>query len=572
MVYTVYFSLFVLSFVLTAIYIFIWHKHFDINITMIFTLVPIPCLGYVFFSQARTLDSAANAVKLTYIGGCFLQFFIFLSIFDLCRIQIKNKLRAVLFVICSALYSMVLTIGQNKLFYKEMSFMNINGTNILYREYGPLHTVFGVAVIFFFIAGLIALVYSWFKNKQVPKRILLLLVIPDIVCVLCFFFGRRINDSFDTIPIGFVFAQFMYLLIAFRINLYDISDTVIDSMVREKEIGYLSFDFRYRYLGSNEMAKELIPGLSELVVDSVLGNRPFENDIRNYIDAFKKNNTPKNFLLTIEGEGSEHLNDRYYNVNVNFLYDDNRKRGYIVTLTDDTANRKYIKLLDNYNDQLRHEVSLKTDHIIEMHDNLILSLAMLVESRDNSTGGHVKRTSQAVRLLTDEIVKEGKIPLSPEFCKAIIKAAPMHDLGKIAVDDAILRKPSCLTDREFELMKSHTTEGARVIHEILKNTDDEFFKGIAENVAHYHHERWDGTGYPDSLSGESIPLEARIMAVADVYDALVNNRFYKGAFDFADANEIIMQGMGTHFDPALKNAYVNARPKLEEYYSKLKEM
>ncbi len=539
---------------------------------MIFALVPVPCLGYLFFSQARTLDSAANAVKLTYIGGCFLQFFIFLSIFDLCHIEIKNKMRALLFVICSALYSMVLTVGQNKLFYKEMSYVNIDGANVLYREYGPLHTVFGAAVIIFFLTGLVAIIRSWFGNSQIPKRILLLLVIPDIVCVLCFFFGRRINDNFDTIPIGFVFAQFMYLLIAFRINLYDISDTVIDSMVQEKEIGYLSFDFKYRYLGSNEMAKEIIPELSELAVDSVLGNRPFENNIRNYIDAFKKNNTPKNFLFTIEGEGGDNLNDRYYNVNVNFLYDDCRKRGYIVTFTDDTANRKYIKLLDNYNDRLKHEVNLKTEHIIEMHDNLIMSIAMLVESRDNSTGGHVKRTSQGVRLLTDEIVKEGKIPLSPEFCRAIIKAAPMHDLGKIAVSDAILRKPSCLTDREFDIMKSHTTEGARVIHEILKNTDDEFFKSIAENVAHYHHERWDGTGYPDGLIGEAIPLEARIMAIADVYDALVNNRFYKGAFDFADADEIIMQGMGNHFDPALKQAYINARPKLEEYYSKLKEM
>ena len=115
-------------------------------------------------------------------------------------------------------------------------------------------------------------------------------------------------------------------------------------------------------------------------------------------------------------------------------------------------------------------------------------------------------------------------------------------------------------------MKKHAAEGARVIHEILLNTEDESFKVVAENVAHYHHERWDGSGYPEGLKGEDIPIEARIMAIADVYDALVSKRVYKEAFDFERADRIIMEGMGTQFDPALEPVYVNARPKLEAYY------
>ncbi len=166
----------------------------------------------------------------------------------------------------------------------------------------------------------------------------------------------------------------------------------------------------------------------------------------------------------------------------------------------------------------------------------------------------------------DEIKKEGILSLSKEFCADVIKAAPMHDLGKIAVDDAVLRKPGRFTDEEYEKMKHHAAEGARVIHEILLNTDDESFKKTAENVAHYHHERWDGSGYPEKLKGEDIPLEARIMAIADVYDALVSKRVYKEAFDFKKADSIIMEGMGTQFDPQLKSAYEKARPRLEEYY------
>ena len=132
----------------------------------------------------------------------------------------------------------------------------------------------------------------------------------------------------------------------------------------------------------------------------------------------------------------------------------------------------------------------------------------------------------------------------------MIKAAPMHDLGKIAVDDAILRKPGRFTPEEFEKMKAHAAEGARIVHEILKGTDDEDFQRIAENVAHYHHERWDGSGYPDGLKGEEIPLEARIMAIADVYDALVSKRVYKESMSFEKADAIIMEGMGTQFDKA----------------------
>ena len=169
-------------------------------------------------------------------------------------------------------------------------------------------------------------------------------------------------------------------------------------------------------------------------------------------------------------------------------------------------------------------------------------MATMVESRDNSTGGHIRRTSEGVRMLIDAMKSlpqppEG-YPMNEEFCRNLIKAAPMHDLGKIAVDDAILRKPGRFTPEEFEKMKTHAAEGARIVHEILKSTDDLSFHVIAENVAHYHHERWDGSGYPDQLKQTEIPPEARIMAVADVYDALVSKRVYKEKMSFEQANKI----------------------------------
>ena len=564
-----YSSAFFISIIFAAIYVYIWHKHFDVNFTMIFTLIPVACIGYIFYGNSGNLKGALMAQKIIYIGGCFLQCFILFCVLNLCRIEVKRWFRTLIFSACAIVYLSVLTIGYNDLFYTRIAYSMIDGTGTLIREYGIMHTVFSVMVCVFFSSGIAVIVYSLLKKKQVPRTVLYLLVMPDVICVISYFASRHLIEGVEILPLGYVLAEAVYLLIAYRVNLYDVSDTVIDSMVHEKAIGYISFDYKCRYLGCNEVAEELMPELAETAVDETFGYKPSQRKIRHFIDHFKKDPSHNSFIYTIHDEDGDPDNDRIYNVTVYHLYDGFRRRGYIVTFTDDTANQKYIRLLDGYNEKLQQEVDDKTRHIVEMHDNLIMSLAMMVESRDNSTGGHIMRTSEGVRILVDEIMSDGKLALSPEFCKDVVKAAPMHDLGKIAVDDAVLRKPGRFTDEEFEKMKHHAAEGARVIHEILLHTDDNSFKTVAENVAHYHHERWDGSGYPEGLAGEQIPIEARIMAVADVYDALVSKRVYKEAFDFAKADSIILDGMGTQFDPGLKSAYVKARPRFEEYYRSL---
>ncbi|MBO6214828.1 MAG: HD domain-containing protein, partial [Lachnospiraceae bacterium] len=514
-----YGSIFAVSLICTAIYIFMWHKHFDVNFTMVFTLVPISVLGYFLSSLQTTMEGAILSQQMIYIGGVFLQMFIVLSIFNLCRIEISRILRTCIFAVCCLVYASVLTIGHMDIFYSSVTFGVVDGGPKLIREYGFMHTAFYLLICVFLIAGISAIVYSWINKKDVPNRILLLLIIPDAVCVLTFFVWLKLFDSsVDLVPLGYVISEVIFLLIAYRVNLYDVSDTVIDSYVQEQRVGYISFDFKLRYLGSNDVAKKLIPELYNTPVDERFGYEPSQKRLRHFLDEYREDEKNNSFVHIVHSADGNEDNDRIYNVNINYLYDGNRKRGYIVTFVDDTANKKYIRLLDNYNEKLQEEVEEKTNRIIEMHDNLIMSLAMMVESRDNSTGGHIKRTSMGVRILIDEIIREGKLSLSEEFCRDMIKAAPMHDLGKIAVDDAVLRKPGKFMDEEYEKMKHHAPEGAKVIHNILLNTDDESFKIIAENVAHYHHERWDGSGYPDGLKGDEIPIESRIMAIADVYD------------------------------------------------------
>lgn len=564
-----YGGIFAVSVACSAIYVYMWHRHFDANLSVIFTLVPIACLGYFLYSISDNLEAAVMSQKIIYIGGCFLQLFIVLSIFNQCRIEISKWVRVALFFACCLLYAPVINIPYGNSVYTNISFEVINGQGILIKEYGFVHTLIYASFFLFFAAGISALIYSGIKKRQVPKTILFLLTLPYVISVFSFFILRYIIPNIEFVPLGYVLALIVYLVIAHRVNLYDVSSTAIDSMVHEQGIGYLSCDFKRRYLGGNTAVERIIPELSEKAIDEAIGYKPSERKIRHFLDSFEGSEENNSFIYTVPGESGDPEDEKIYNVTVGYLYDDTKKRGYIITFTDDTTNRKYIRLLDSYNETLREQVEEKTNHIVEMHDNLIMSLAMMVESRDNSTGGHIKRTSEGVRMLVDEIQKEGKLQLSDEFCRDVIKAAPMHDLGKIAVDDAVLRKPGRFTDEEYEKMKAHSAEGAKVIHEILLNTDDESFKQVAENVAHFHHERWDGSGYPEKLSGEQIPLEARIMAIADVYDALVSKRVYKEAFDFEKADSIIMEGMGTQFDPSLETAYAHARPKLEKYYKEL---
>ena len=190
-----------------------------------------------------------------------------------------------------------------------------------------------------------------------------------------------------------------------------------------------------------------------------------------------------------------------------------------------------------------------------MQDHVIEVLANLIETRDAGTGEHIIRTKQYVGMLAEAMRKEPKYSavLTDEVIERMKSAAPLHDVGKIASPDSILLKPARLTKEEFDIMKTHSSKGGDIIENLFSNMEDAAFLKMAEEIAVSHHERWDGTGYPNGLKGEDIPLPARIMAVADVYDALVSVRVYKGAMTPRDALGIIYEESGTHFDPEVIN-------------------
>jgi len=552
------------SVLLTILYISRWNKSYNTNITIIFILIPITNIGSVLMEMCTTFEGAMMANRISYIGGCFLSFFIINTIFDVCELKISMWIRGGIFAHCTLLYTFAFTAGEGSLFYEHVSYSIVDDRVILEKVYGPMHTFFVISVIGYALVSFAAILYTGMKKKKVSSHMLRLLYIPQLICLVTYLFNKRFGMEIELLYFGYTLALIVFLLISDRLRLYDVEETAASSVIKGTGTGVILIDNDREYLGSNQAAKDFFPSLASQEVDVVLSDERLKNTVDSWIDGFERNGTT-DFSCSL-GEGDD---KKFYKLNISHLRGNVRVHGWQITIVDETENTKYITLISNYNNDLKREVNQKTHHIVEMHDNLILSMATMVESRDNSTGGHIKRTSEGVRLLIDEMKKDKTFDLSEEFCSDVVKAAPMHDLGKIAVDDAVLRKPGRFTDEEFAIMKTHAAEGAKIVHEILKVTDNESFKKVAENVAHYHHERYDGTGYPEGLSGDAIPLEARIMAIADVYDALVSKRVYKESMSFEAADKIIMEGMGKHFDPKLRSCYEAARPHLEAYYSSI---
>lgn len=240
-------------------------------------------------------------------------------------------------------------------------------------------------------------------------------------------------------------------------------------------------------------------------------------------------------------------------------------------MRDETKQQEFLHLITDYNYKLQDKVESKTQQIIQMQNSIITGMASMVESRDNSTGGHINRTCECIKVFI-KILKENNSykDLDDNFYDNLIKAAPMHDLGKIAIPDNILRKPERFTQEEFEEMKKHSQEGARIVQNVLKEVDDEELKKVVTNVAHYHHERWDGTGYPKKLKGKEIPLEARIMTLVDVFDALVSKRCYKEAYSFEKAKTIMESSLGEMFDPELGKVFINSWDEFVTLYKTMK--
>ena len=562
MVTVFYFIVFIFALVLTGSFL-VRNKNVDSVFILFSILVTINCFGRYMLATAENLEMAIWANKFMYIGGAYAPLLTVVVLAKLCNVKLPRLLITIMTAYSTLIVLLVMTIGKYGIYYKQVELGYGNGYNYLIKTYGPLHALYPIMMIIYTIIMFFYVIYALKSRKQISFRTVITISITSFSIMFLYILERATGTKISFLAIGYLIGIAIVIKYFERINMYDMSSNIVSSIEKINDFGYMVCEAKYRYVNSNSLAKELFPEIKEWVVDKKVpvSDSYVYTEIIEYLNSWNPKEKVNKIL---------HIEDRYFRLNIRPLsYGKKTAIGYLLELTDCTLEEKYYHTIEEYNASLEKEVAEKTEHILHIKDMMVLKMADMVESRDNNTGGHIKRTSAVINVFSHQLNNYiDKLGIDENFLRQVEKAAPMHDLGKIAIDDAILRKPGKYTEEEYAQMKKHPLEGAKIVESILKDVEDDDFLQITKNIALYHHEKWNGQGYPFGLSETNIPLEARIMALADVFDALVSKRCYKEAFSYNKAFSIIEEDLGEHFDPELGKIFLECRRELEELYTK----
>ena len=567
MEYNIYGVGFVLSVIMLIFLILMGRKQNIAIYIMIFVAILLSNYGYHAVSVAHTLEAALVGQRILNIGSTFAPVLMLYCAMKLCKIRAPKVMvyLSLAFSLLVAYYSF--TIGITKDYYEAVTLEQRNGVSYLHKTFGPAHLLYDIQVFGNVIATFVILIYSLFKRRNASHNLAICFLVVEVMSVLLFAFNRITGAELELYVVIYICVEVIILFCIRRLSMYEVSDSIANSLNENSNYGYIVVDSRMRYASSNRTAELFLPEIKMQKVDTNF-TPEITPIICEKLGPWLRNPQQKELNCYIEKDG------RNIKCSARTLHHGifDKHIGYIIELLDNTQHHKYVELMNNYNTDLEAEVDRQTQHITEMQDKIVLGMADVIENRDDNTGGHVRRTSYVVRFFIEELEKVGEeYGFSQKFLENVAKAAPMHDLGKIAVDDRVLRKPGKYTAEEFEEMKTHSEKGAGIIIQILEGVEDEKFIEIARNVAYYHHEKWNGEGYPHKLMGKDIPVEARIMALADVFDALVSKRCYKEKMSYEEAFKIIEESLGSHFDPELGKLFLKCRPKLEAFYNGLDE-
>ena len=559
----VYLAAFFFSLITLVVYYEINSNKVNKNYLMMFMTTLISNFGYASSVYANTLEGAMAGNLISYVGSIFTILFMLVVVVDMCGKRFFFALRVAL-LLCAVVISVVVaSTTETNLFFKMSEIGTLYGLTVINHQNGPFMFFYIGYLSVINIAAFVVVIHSIFTKKRVSRRTLYMLLSMLIFGTLAFIIPLSLGIDINFMPYTYIIMEILFIAFSLRVNTYDLQMNLINVYKTRGGYGYIAFDNKGHFLGCDDFAIQLFPQLDTIPIDfsipssctEIIEKLHYKDENWNWHDHcnqdFRISCNEKSAICTIHQISAK-----------------GKPLGYLFELRDDTEQQNYINGINLYNKELAKLIEEKTKQVIVMQESIIKGMATMVESRDNSTGGHILRTSDFINIITEELLKHAEIKLcTPAFCSNLVKAAPMHDLGKIAVEDSILRKPGKYTDEEYGKMKNHAAEGAIMVEKVLAEIDDADFKNIAINVAHYHHEKWDGSGYPEHLKGNEIPLEARIMALADVFDALVSKRCYKEAKSFDEAFEIIKNDLGHHFDPEIGKIFIQCRPQLVAYYS-----
>ncbi len=488
--------------------------------------------GYFFEMIGRTSETALLGTQFAYLGKPFVALLMLFFTAEFCRVKIPNAIKRALYIFAVVISVLVMTCNYHNLYY----------TSITFTEEGLFpHNVFGHGVIYFIYMGTLMLYQAFAmymivkrykrvrttkeKNQLIGTALMSLAVMSALVLFL-----TGVTKGYDATACAYSVCSLIFGLFMVKYNIFEDVEIVRNYLVDKVDEGIIAIEgdekeiFYY-----NDIALEIFPELTDYHIRTVseLKVNPFS-------------------------EKKLFINKRIYETSVKEIAkNEGYEKKYVVLLTDVTESFKQ-------NQSLQTEVNKKNEDINRIQDSVIMGLADMVEARDGYTGAHIKNTQNYVKIIVDALLEEeyDMEGFNESVAQMIVDAAPLHDIGKISVPDSILGKEGKLTTEEFEIIKKHTIDGANIIDQTLKNVEDEEYLDIAHTIALYHHEKWDGTGYPIGLAEEEIPLAARIMAVADVYDALTSKRSYKDAFSFEKATKILVEGRYSHFDGHLVDIFL----------------
>lgn len=561
---------FILSLACTFALVFI-SRHSNVHQVLLSVVLAFSNLGYFMLSQSTDVESALFAQTIAYAGGVFLPLIVMFMLSDFSKIKIPRWFVYLISFVNVALYVIIATTEFTGFYYYDIE-LKTGVTNYLSASHGILYPVRLVIMTVEIILSLIFVFLSSRSKKSVSIKAMIPYVSVMFLCLLAYGVEHLTHVKAFIIPFSYLVATIMLVVVSENMGFYDVSLSVGEKIQDLSNYAYIVFDKDLRFIGCNKPALEFFPELANTKIDSQIAPSNYASGV--LINWLSENAKKGEKFYGNKYERDLAVNDgiselrKFLHVEMSFLHSHFRKNviGYLIEITDNTAQHDVIEKLNFSGMRYKREAESAITKAKNMQTSIILGMAAMIESRDNSTGGHINRTSACMALFVDNLRKNPGYNYPEYYWDSVINAAPLHDLGKIMVDDRILRKPDSLSDEEYAEMKTHAAEGAKLLRSVLADVDDREYVKVATNIAHYHHEKYDGSGYPDHLSGEEIPFEARIMALPDVFDALASARYYKAHMSYDEAFDIIRKDLGTHFDPRLGRIFLSMRKELIDLY------
>jgi len=489
--------------------------------------------GYLFELMADCKEAAILGTTVAYMGKPFSLLSSFLFVAEYCGRRIPKRWTVALTVYLAAFPVIVATNRYHHLYYSTVNFDRSRILSPLILGHGPLYFVYIGTTVTYLVAclyiALMELRASKDKNHRSNIFILMGLVVSSMAGYLLFLTG--ITKGYDATMAGSFIGVILLLVLFFKGRIFDALTLAKEQALKDSISGLLVFDTRDRKVYSNTFINVL---MAKGLTLSEMKNIP-------------------------QGKSLLMRDSRVYEAVKNTIVNGGRCFGETIELTDITE--KY-----NYSARLEKDVEERTKELRRIQHTVLGSFAGIVEARDSSTGDHIRRIANYVQTTAESLRSKGIYTdvLTDEYITRLVDVSPLHDIGKIAIPDNVLQKPGKLTVEEFEIIKTHAQKGADIIDECLRGVESEEYVLMAEQVAKSHHECWDGTGYPEGLSGEKIPLSARMVSVADVYDAVRSERCYKPAMSAQEAQKLIADWSGTHFDPLVAQAFLDEIRKTDK--------